>query len=299
MSSSPLWGGALGTMRFEDEYEHPGWVRANLKAVFGRAYPRVIGANREPSWVFFETVLPILAVAAYVYIYKALNAPEQYVGYVIIGGAMTAYWMNVLWSMAAQMFWEKEIGNLELYMIAPISRMSVLGGMALGGMFTSTVRAVSTIAAGILLFGVSMSLPDPLMFTGIFIFTMIALYGMGMMFASLYMLWGREAWHMSALLTEPIYLVSGFYFPVKGFMAFLGQPGFWVAAGASIIPITLGLDGMRQCLYPGTGDGFLPLWVELVCLVILSAMFLILAKLSLDYMEKLGKREGRLTMRWQ
>jgi ABC-2 type transport system permease protein len=282
-----------------EEFKKPSWLMMNLRAVWGRAYPRIIGVNRELSWVFFETVLPLLGVAAYVYIYKALNAPPQYIGYVIIGGAMTAYWMNVLWSMAAQMYWEKEMGNLELYLIAPISRMSVLGGMALGGMFSSSVRALSTIFVGMVVFGISLSLPDPLMFTGIFIFTMIALYGMGMMFASLYMLWGREAWHMSSLFTEPIYLVSGFYFPVKGFITMLGNPGFWIAAGASIIPITLGLDGMRQCLYPGTADGFLPLWLELVILMMLSVLFMVLAKYSLAYMETLGKREGRLTMRWQ
>ncbi|MDD4307693.1 MAG: ABC transporter permease [Thermoplasmata archaeon] len=285
-------------MKFE-EFPKPSWLVMNIRAVFGRAYPRIIGVNRELSWVFFETVLPLLGVAGYVYVYKALEAPAQYIGYVIIGGAMTAYWMNVLWSMAAQMYWEKEMGNLELYLIAPISRMSVLGGMALGGMFSSSVRALSTIFVGMVVFGISLSLPDPLMFTGIFIFTMIALYGMGMMFASLYMLWGREAWHMSSLFTEPIYLVSGFYFPVKGFVSMLGNPGFWIAAGASIIPITLGLDGMRQCLYPGNRDGFLPLWLELAILVALSVLFLFLAKYSLAYMENLGKREGRLTMRWQ
>ena len=285
-------------MMFE-EFKKPSWLRMNLRAVWGRAYPRIIGVNREPSWVFFETVLPLLGVAAYVFIYKALEAPPQYIGYVIIGGAMTAYWMNVLWSMAAQMYWEKEMGNLELYLIAPISRMSVLGGMALGGMFSSSVRALSTIVVGMFVFGISLSLPDPLMFTAIFIFTMIALYGMGMMFASLYMLWGREAWHMSSLFTEPIYLVSGFYFPVRGFVTMLGNPGFWIAAGASIIPITLGLDGMRQCLYPGNMDGFLPLWIELLILIFLSGLFLMLAKHSLAYMENLGKREGRLTMRWQ
>lgn len=284
---------------FEDDIPEQTWLRMNLRAVLGRAFPRMIGGIREPSWIFFETFLPILAVAAYVYIYTALSAPAQYIGYVIIGGAMTAYWMNVLWSMAAQLFWEKEMGNLELYMIAPISRMSILGGMALGGMFNSTVRAMSTIIAGILLFGVSFTLNDPLMFTGIFIFTMIALYGMGMMFASLYMLWGREAWHMSSLFTEPIYLVSGFYFPIKGFVTILGQPGFWIAAGASIIPITLGLDAMRQLLYPASTDGFLPVWVEFVALVLLSCLFLILAKFSLRTMENLAKKEGRLTMRWQ
>ena len=285
-------------MKFEEDYEKPSWLIMNMRTVIGRSYPRVVGANREPSWIFFDTFLPILAVAAYVYVYTALNAPSQYLGYVVIGGAMTAYWMNILWSMAAQLYWEKEMGNLELFMVAPTSRMAILGGMALGGMFTSSVRAISTIIAGFLLFGISLTLQEPLMFIGIFVFTMLALYGMGMMFASMYMLWGREAWHMSSLLTEPIYLVSGFYFPVKGFTMLFGQPGFWLAAGASIIPVTLGLDGMRQCFY-GPGDGFLPLWVELVCLMILTVFFLILAKHSLRYMENLAKKEGRLTLRWQ
>src|SRR5207244_6527320 len=43
----------------------------NLRSVVGRAYPRVIGANREPSWLIFEVFLPLLGIAAYVFIYQA------------------------------------------------------------------------------------------------------------------------------------------------------------------------------------------------------------------------------------
>jgi len=38
-------------------------ISLNLHAVVGRAYPRVIGANREPSWIFFEAFLPLLGIA--------------------------------------------------------------------------------------------------------------------------------------------------------------------------------------------------------------------------------------------
>jgi len=221
-----------------------------------------------------------------------MNAPPQYIGYVIIGGAMTAYWMNVLWAMAAQLYWEKEMGNLQLYMIAPVSRMAIMAGMAVGGIFSTSIRAVATIVVGIMIFNVKFSLASPMLLTGVFVFTMIALYGMGMMFASLYMLWGREAWHISEVLTEPIYLLSGFYFPVK----YLGTG---IAAVAALIPLTLGLDGMRQLLFPYAGDGFIPATHELVILVILSVVFLFLARYSLNYMEGLAKKEGRLTLRWQ
>jgi len=90
---------------------------------------------------------------------------------------------------------------------------------------------------------------------------MTALYGMGMMSASLFLLLSREAWHISNLMQEPIYLVSGFYFPIKSF-------NFWIAAAASIIPLTLGLDAMRQLVFPsGALLGFLSVRVEIFVLI--------------------------------
>ena len=43
----------------------------------------------------------------------------------------------------------------------------------------------------------------------VFVLTMSALYGLGMMLASLFLLWGREAFHMTNVLIEPVYFVSG------------------------------------------------------------------------------------------
>ena len=46
----------------------------------------------------------------------------------LLGGAMAAFWLNVVWMMAAQFFWEKDQGNLELYFTAPMHLMSILAG---------------------------------------------------------------------------------------------------------------------------------------------------------------------------
>jgi ABC-2 type transport system permease protein len=86
--------------------------------------------------------------------------------------------------------------------------------------------------------------------------------------------------------------VSGFYFPVKAL-------GPWVSVIASVIPITLGLDAMRQELFGPAAYGLMPVAWELAILVVLALGFLVLAKVSLGYMEELGKKEGRLTLRWQ
>ena len=71
------------------KHRSTGW-RLFFKTVISRAYPRLIGQQREPSVVFFDVFLPLLGVVAYVFVYRAIHAPEDYVGFVIVGGAMTA-----------------------------------------------------------------------------------------------------------------------------------------------------------------------------------------------------------------
>lgn len=264
-----------------------GW-RLFLKTVVARAYPRVIGQQRERSWIFFDVFLSILAVSAYVFVYRAIGAPEEYVGFVVVGGAMTAFWLNVLWSMSSQLYWEKESGNLALYIMAPNSMMAILLGMALGGIVATALRAAAILVVGSLIFHVQYAVGSLPALVAVFLLTLAALYGLGMMSASLFLLWGREAWHLANLAQEPIYLLSGFYFPVKNL-------GFWVAVGASIIPLTLGLDAMRQLLFPsGAALGFLTVPVEIAVLTVLCVLFLIAARWLLGYMERIAVREGRL-----
>jgi ABC-2 type transport system permease protein len=268
--------------------KNTGW-RLFLQSVIARSYPRIIGQQREKSWMIFDVVMPLGSVIAYVLVYRALNAPQEYVGFVVIGGAMTAFWMNVLWSMSSQLYWEKEQGNLALYIMAPNSMMSILLGMALGGLVATILRALAIILLGSLMFGVQYVVVNPFELFAVFTLSMIALYGMGMMFASAFLLFGREAWAVSDMIQEPVNLVSGFYFPIKSLP-------FWVAAAASVIPLTLGMDAMRQLAFPsGSQFGFLSTRLEIIALAVLSVGFLVGAKLLLDYTEKLAIREGRVT----
>jgi ABC-2 type transport system permease protein len=265
-----------------------GW-RLFFKTIIARAYPRLIGQQREVSWLVFDLIMPMLAVIAYVFVYRALNAPEEYIGFVVMGGAMTAFWMNILWSMSSQLYWEKEQGNLALYIMAPNSMMAILLGMALGGMLATALRAIVVTLLGIFLFGVTYTVLSYAQLILVFMLAMIALYGMGMMMASIFLLFGREAWHMANLAQEPIFLASGFYFPIKSLP-------FWVAAGASIIPLTLGMDAMRQLIFPsGFQFGFMTVRAEILILSVLSVAFIVTAKILLAHIERIAVREGRIT----
>jgi len=267
-------------------------LRNNLRAAWGRAYVRVVGVNRELSWLFIDVLMPLFNIAAYVYLYRSMGAPKAYDGFVILGALMTAYWLNVLWSMAAQFYWEREIGHLELYMLAPISPMAILFGMSFGGIFQTTIRAVATVIMGALIFGVRFQIENPVAVLGVFLLTLAALYGLGMTAASLYLVYGRDAWNLSNLFQEPIFLLSGINFPVKAL-------GFWTAAVACLIPLTLGMDALRQLVFDDPGIGFIPVGWEVFGLAISAVLTVLAAWKALKALEDLAKRQGRLTLKWQ
>jgi ABC-2 type transport system permease protein len=272
--------------------KRPGPLRHGLRTVVARAYPRVVGANREPSWVFFEVALPLLATVALVMVYRALGAPARFEGYVILGGAMTAFWLNTIWNMAAQFRWEKENGNLELYLASPAGLMWILTGMALGGSFSTSLKAVAIMILGAVVFDVPFvwsAWPQALL---ILLFTLAALYGVGMALSSLFLKFGRNAEQGIASLMEPVFLLSGAYFPVSAL-------GLGAAIAGTLIPMTLGMDALRQVLLSGDAFELLSWPIEGLLLFVYAAVVLLIARWALKRMEHSAKVEGRLTLRWQ
>ena len=258
-------------------------------AAFGRAYIRIVGGNRELSWILWEIILPLLMVTSVVYAYQSLGAPGEYIGFVILGGAMMSYWFNVLWGMGSSLYWEKERGNLEVFMITPAPLEGLLLGMALGGMFNTTLRASSMIIVGVLFFGAKFvfeTLPTAFL---IFFLTLLALYSLGMAMASLYLMYSRSGWRASELLSEPIMFLSGLYYPITVFPMIL-------QIIASILPLTIGLDGIRRSLI--LGEKVLDLAWHVFLLSAMIPILMVIAVKLLRYMEYKAEREGRLILRW-
>ncbi len=268
--------------------------RTTPRALVGRAFPRVRGMVREPSWVFFEILLPFLTTSAFVLVYRTLQAPEAYVGFVILGGAMAAFWLNVVWMMAAQLYWEKDQGNLELYFAAPMNLMAVLLGMAVGGLIMSTTRAVAILVVSTIVFGVTFNVEQWGLLIAVFLLTMSALYGLGMAMASLYLLWGREAFHMTNVMIEPVYFMSGLNFPV-------GKLGALGAVAIATIPFAVGLDAMRQLVFAGEPyiTGTPSPEIEALILVAMTVAFTLAARWLIRTIERMARGRGSLSIRWQ
>jgi ABC-2 type transport system permease protein len=267
-----------------------------LRAAFARGYPRIFGAHRELSWLVFEIIIPFINTSAFVFLYRAMNAPEAYIGFVVLGGVMATYWLNVLWMMASQLYWDKQAGLLEIYIMSPVSMMALLLGMGVGGLYMSTLRGATIGIVGTLVYGVRFDASQWGFALLVFVVTMFALYGLGMLLSSVFLMWGREAWQVALALQEPVFFLSGMNFPLD--RLFRSIPGVLTIISA-IVPVSFGLDALRQLLFPGQIQGVFSPAVELLLLGAMGVVFVAGAYLMLKYMEHLAKVEARLSLRWQ
>ena len=208
---------------------------------------------------------------------------------------MTAFWLNVLWAMGAQLYWDRGEGNLEIYFTAPISLMSILVGMAVGGLYMIGTRALVVIVAGSLLFDVQYGVDQWLLLAAVFLLTLVALYGLGMLMASLFLFWGREAWHLANLFQEPVYFLGGLYAPREGARA--RSP----ALAIGLLPLAVGLDAIRQLAFttgPASASCRRPWRPRSSC--VMAVVFLLLARVALALLRaRAPGAEGRLMARWQ
>lgn len=263
-----------------------------VQAMLARAYVRIVGLGRDPAWILTDTIFPNLGMCAFVLLYRALGAPRGYEALALVGGVLTTFWLNVVWGMGAQLYFEKMQGQLQLYFAAPCSRLAILSGMALGGFASASLRSLVGVALAVWVFHIQVAAFSVGELAGVYLLTMFALYTLGMTMSSLFLLYGREAWHTANALTEPVYFLSGLYFPVRS----LGAVG---AVAAGLLPLALGIDAIRQILLGPAAQGLLRLRWEALALTAFGLVFLWLARVALEHLEGLAKHEGRLTQRWQ
>ncbi len=172
--------------------------------------------------------------------------------------------------------------------------MSVLLGMAIGGLIMSSTRALAILVVSTLVFGVTFNVEQWGLLIAVFFLTLSALYGLGMAMASLYLLWGREAFHLTNVMIEPVYFVSGLNFPV-------GKLGALGALAIATIPFAVGLDAMRQLVFAGQPyiTGTPPPEVEALILVAMTIGFTVVARWLIRRIERMARARGTLSLRWQ
>ena len=263
-----------------------------LRTIRARAYPRIIGSFRHPSWFLFEVGLPLLAIITFVYVLRLFDSPPQFESYAVIGGCMLPIWFNVVFAMALQLRWEKDSGNLEIFMTSPAKITWILLGMMFGGGFQTVLMSGVVLIVATNIFDIQFLWGNWFQALLVFVPCIMALYSIGMAMSSVFLKAGRAFEYYLGLAEEPIQFFTGSYFPIF-------SQNIVLAIFGSIIPLTLGIDGLRQLLVEGEYFTLLNWKYESIILVIYWFLALKFAKFSLNWMEKLAREKGTLTLRWQ
>ena len=193
--------------------------------------------------------------------------------------------------MASQFNWDKQEGLFEVYLTSPASITAILIGMSVGGIIGTVPSAIIVVGIGWILFHpvVAAAWGAVALTFGL---TLASLYAMGMTLSSLYLAYGREAESMNEVLQEPISMLSGVYFPSVGPSS---RFPLAIQAVASLIPLTIGMDALRQSLF--STPGFLWFWLDVGLFAAMAVIFLALSMVSLKALENQGRKDGTIGVR--
>ncbi len=267
-------------------------LRANLwlKTAYARMWVRTKSIYGEPLWVIVTLGFPLFTSLALSLLYRSTGL-NSYTGFAILGGVMVSFWGNVLWSMASQFNWDKQVGLFEIYITSPAPITAILVGMSLGGIIGTAPSAALVALLGWLFFAPPVN-PAWGAVALTFTLTLASLYAMGMALSSLYLVYGREADSVNEALHEPVSFLSGVYFPV------LGIPQFPLAiqAVAALIPLTIGMDALRRTLFSSHFQLDM-IYLHIVALSLMALILLAAASKALKLLEERGRRSGTISVR--
>jgi ABC-2 type transport system permease protein len=203
----------------------------------------------------------------------------------MIGATFWNYLSVVFSIIAEQISWERWEGTLEYTMMAPVRRISQLFGSTVFAIMWGLIHTTVVLFVLVLFFGIDLSHADFLTALVLMLVGSLSIIGIGMMAATLPLIWVERGDQMVFVIQSLLLLISGVYYSVT----ILPEPMQVVAAFS---PATYILDGVRQALIDGApvtsmGGHLLPL-------AIMAVIFIPLGVWVFGWAERYAKRTGKL-----
>jgi ABC-2 type transport system permease protein len=204
----------------------------------------------------------------------------------MIGATFWNYLSVVFSVVAEQISWERWEGTLEYTMMAPVRRVSQLFGSTVFAILWGLLHTSVVLVALVLFFGIDLSRADFLTAGALMAIGSLSIIGIGMIAATLPLIWVERGDQMVFVLQSLLLLISGVYYSVT----ILPE---WMQLIAAFSPATYILDGVRLGLIDGVpvtdiaGSHLLPL-------VVMAIVFIPLGAWIFGRAEAYAKRAGKL-----
>ena len=165
--------------------------------------------------------------------------------YLLIGTLVWAFLADVFDFTAFMVSWERWEGTIEYTFMAPIRLATMLVGSSVFSVLYAVLRTVIIFAIALLFFDLDLSGANFLTAAVFMAVGSIGFLGVGIMAATLPLMYVERGSQMTVILSATLLLVSGIYYPISVL------PG-WLQAISWVSPARYVLEGIRAGILEGS-----------------------------------------------
>lgn len=213
------------------------------------------------------------------------SGDEGAVLYLVIGALLWGF-LSVLFSeVSHSISWERWEGTIEYTFMAPVRRVTYLGGVCLFAVIYGFLRTAVILAVASLFFGLVLGEANLFGAAVVLMASSLSFIGLGLVAAVLPLMSPEKGAQATHIVQAFILLVSGVYYDVSVL------PG-WLRAFSSVSPATYTLRAARSALNAGASTGeILP---DIGILLVFGAVLIPVGLLVFGLGETYALRTGRL-----
>lgn len=212
-------------------------------------------------------------------------ATDQRVLYLVIGAMLWSF-LSVLFTVVAEaVAWERWEGTIEYTFMAPVHRITHLGGTCLFGIVYGLVRTVLILGAVAVFFDLDLRRANLGAAFVVLLVSSLAFMGMGLLAAVFPLLSPERGPQATHIIQAILLLVSGVYYDVSVLPSWL-QPVAWVS------PATYTLSAVRKALLEGAG--LAAVGTELLLILVTGVVLIPIGYYAFAWAEAYALRTGKL-----
>jgi ABC-2 type transport system permease protein len=208
----------------------------------------------------------------------------DYFSFVLIGIALTDYLSISTNSFAAEIRSSQMVGTLESLLVTPTSIITILLSSYAYKLFSTSFRVVIYILVGVFLFDMFIQPVNIMALSLAFLLTLLPFLGIGLLSASFIIVF-KQGNPVSGLMTMSSALLGGVMYPTTVLPS-------WLKPLSMLLPITHGLEAIRQVLLNGAGVSAIRNQLTILC--ILSVISLAIGTTAIYHGLRIAKKDGSL-----
>ena len=198
---------------------------------------------RSPFEGFGQVLYPLFFATVAFFLFRAGESPRT-LFYASLGAAVMGMWSATSTTAGGAMQRERWHGTLELLVATPPHFALVLLPITLAMATVGVYCLGATLVYGRFLFGIGVSIEDPLLFAAAVVGTVLSFGALGFVFAVSFVRF-RAAWAFGNLFEYPVWLIGGFLVPLAFFPEWV-RPISWALAP------TWGMNAIREAAAGGS-----------------------------------------------